>query len=211
MVKQAGKLSRRQRRVRYALRNAVVVCCVAAAVALLVLADRVGVFGRAPTPDRQKYDGKSFLVVKVVDGDTLDLNVPDGRFGHTRVRLWGVDTPESVKLNVPPQHFGREATEFTKAQTLDKTVRLELEPYQRTRDDYGRLLAFVYLPDGRMLNGVLVEEGYGYADPRFPHHLQSDFRRLQTQARRSQRGLWKDVTSDDLPYYHRDKLKLPVK
>ena len=207
MSKPAKKLSHRQRRLRYAFRKALLVLCGAAIVAGLVAADRFGVFGWAPTPDREKYDGKTFRVVHVVDGDTLDLDVPDGRHSRTRVRLWGVDTPETVRPNVPPQHFGRQASEFTKAQTLGKTVRLELEPYQNTRGDYGRLLAFVRLPDGHMLNRLLIEEGYGYADPRFEHHLKPEFR-LPRRAQDSRRGLWADVTNDDLPYYYRDKRKL---
>jgi len=118
-----------------------------------------------------------------------------------------VDTPETVKPDTPPQHFGPQATALVKAVALNANVRLELDPAD-TRDRYGRLLAYVYLPDGRMLNRVLVEGGYGYADPRFNHRHKSDFSRLQRQAMKARRGLWKDVKPEDLPRYYKD-LKLP--
>jgi len=106
------------------------------------------------------------------------------------------------------QHFGPEASRFTRDACLGRNVRLQLEP-RRTRDNYGRLLAYVILPDGTMLNRELVRQGYGYADPRYAHHLKAEFARLQNEAKRARRGLWKNVKPGDLPYYYRDKLTLP--
>lgn len=209
MPKRRYKLTIAQRRLRYAGRKALRSVIATAAVAVLVLADAAGVFGRAPASDLDKYDGSSFLVVHVVDGDTLDLDVPDGGRAHTRVRLWGVDTPETVRENTPVQHFGPEASAFTKQAALGKRVKLELDP-ERPRGKYKRLLAYVILPDGRMLNRVLIEEGYGYADPRYDHRLRAEFLRLQRAAMKAGTGLWKDARPSDLPYYHRD-LKLPGK
>jgi len=179
---------------------------IAVVIAAAVTADRLGVFGVAPPPDRQKYDGRHFRVVRVWDGDTFDLDVPDGREDFTRVRLWGVDTPETNHPDKPPMHFGREATAFTKRLVDGRTVRIELEPGVRPRGKYGRLLAWVYLPDGRLLNEVLVREGYAYADPRYGHHLRKEFRKWQEEAHAGRRGLWQDATNKDLPYYYRDKL-----
>lgn len=208
MPKRLYKLTAAQRRLRYAGRRFLVWTIAIAAVAGMVLADRTGVFGRAPVPDPVKYDGNSFMVVRVVDGDTLDLDAPDGRRPTTRVRLWGVDTPETVKPNTPVQHFGPEASAFATRAALGKRVRLELD-LRQPRDKYKRLLAYVFLPDGRMLNRTLIEEGYGYADPRFDHRLRSEFVRLQRAAMKARRGLWKSVRRADLPYYYRD-LKLPA-
>jgi len=208
VTRRIGKLSPSLRRARYAARRvawAAVTCLVVAA---LVLADRAGLFGRAPTPDVEKYHLKSFTVVNVVDGDTIDLDCPDGDWPHTRVRLWGVDTPETVKPDTPREHFGHEASEFTKAATLGQTVTLELESRQ-TRDKYNRLLAYVFLPDARMLNRMLVETGYGYADPRYDHRYKDEFARLQRMAMKAGAGLWKDVRQQDLPYYYQGALKLP--
>jgi len=192
---------------RYVGRKLLTAVAAAAVVAVLVLADRHGLFGTAPRTDVEKYHLKRFRVCRVVDGDTLDVDAPDGPHSLTRVRLWGVDTPETVKENTAVQHFGPRASRFTKAAAGDKTVTLQLEP-RNTRDRYGRLLAYVILPDGQMLNRVLVAEGYGYADPRFEHRCKSEFARLQRHAMKARAGLWRDVRREDLPYYYRDRLKL---
>jgi micrococcal nuclease len=118
-----------------------------------------------------------------------------------------VDTPEVARPDRPAQHYAPHASRFARQAALHRRVRLELDP-QRTRGVYGRLLAYVHLPDGRMLNRILIAEGYGYADPRFPHRLRRQFRRLQRQAMQDRRGLWRDVRAVDLPHYCRD-LELP--
>ena len=182
--------------------------CAAAGLVLLAAADRAGLFGRAPLPDAGRYHRRSFRVVRVVDGDTLDVDAPDGRYRSTRVRLLGVDTPETVKPNTPVQHFGPEAKAFLAAAVSGRTVTLVLDPL-RTRDIYGRLLAYVVLADGTNLNEKIVAEGYGYADPRFRHPLQREFKRAQKRAMLARRGLWKTVTDEDLPRYYRGRLKLP--
>jgi micrococcal nuclease len=196
-----------RRRLRYAGRRTVQALMVAAVLAGLVLADRAGLFSRAPLPDVEKYHAKSFPVVRVVDGDTLDIDCPDGPYAHTRVRLWGVDTPETVKENTPVRYFGPEASAFTKRTAGGQVVTLELAKRQ-TRDKYNRLLAYVFLPDGRMLNRLLVQEGYGYADPRYDHRYKDEFERLQRRAMHDRLGLWKDARDEDLPYYYQGKLKL---
>ncbi len=186
---------------------------VAAALAVavgLVLADGAGLFGRRPAGEREKYHDKLLLVRRVVDGDTIDVEIADPPHPTTRVRLWGVDTPETKKPHAPVGHFGPEATEATTRLCGGKTVRLTLEPGGASRDRYGRLLAWVWLPDGRLLNRVLVEDGYGYADPRYGHHLKAEFARLQREALAARRGLWAGATDRDLPYYYRGKLKLPA-
>ena len=168
---QATKLTTARRRVRYAVRKGLVVAVVVAFVVALVVADRHGLFGRAPVPDRRKYHGGNFRVARVLDGDTLDIDVPDDRYNsvHTRIRLWGIDTPEIEKRDRSADHFGPEASAMTHSLCDGKTVRIELEPVRDTRGVHGRLLAYVILPDGRMLNRLLIQEGYGYADPRFAH------------------------------------------
>jgi endonuclease YncB( thermonuclease family) len=178
-------------------------------VASLIAADRLGLFGLAPGTDLERYDGKALTVSRVVDGDTVDLGISDPRHGHerTRVRLWGVDTPETVKPDTPPEHFGPEATEFTRDACLHREVTVQLLPGD-TRDKYDRLLAYLVLPDGNTLNLRLVREGFGYADPRFDHPRKAAYLRAQDQARAERRGLWRDVTDANLPYYYRGKLEL---
>ena len=166
----------------------------------MISADRRGWFGQAPSPDRDKYHDKYFLVVNVLDGDTFDIDSPDGQYERTRIRLWGVDTPETVKPDTPVQHFGREASEFTRTKILGQTVRVELENRQN-RDKYGRLLAWIFLEDGTLLNELIIEQGMGYADPRFAHSRSRQLSHLQNQARKAGKGLWADVKEQDLPYY----------
>lgn len=211
MPRRAIKLTGLGRRLRYGGRKSLVIVLLAAIGFLLYVGDRQGVFGTKPAPDYEKYHDQHFRVVRVVDGDTIDLDVSDGGRSHTRVRLWGVDTPETVKPNTPPQHYGKQASQETARLTLDKTVRLGLLASRSptsTRDKYGRLLAYIYLEDRQMLNRVLVEQGFAYADPRFPHPHKEEFQALQDQARRERRGLWRDVKESDLPYYWRGKIHL---
>ncbi len=123
-------------------------------------------------------------VTRVVDGDTIILN------GRERVRLIGVDTPETVDPRRPVQYFGKEASAFTKRMVEGKKVRLE---YDQTRKDrYGRTLAYVYLEDGTHLNAEIVKQGYGHAYTRFPFRYLGDFRRYESAARKAGKGLWKE-------------------
>ncbi len=196
----ATKLTARGRRIRRLWRRLLLWGGIAAAVLALITADRTGLFGRRQGPDIPRYHGKTFRVANVVDGDTIDIEIPDGDRRCTRIRLWGVDTPETIRPDWPVEHFGPEAGRFTRRVTRGRDVRLELLPH-RTRDKFGRLLSYVYLPDGRMLNRVLIEEGLGFADPRFNHLYKTEFARLQTEARRARRGLWERPNPDHLPYY----------
>ena len=179
---------------------------VAVVLAALVAADRFGAFGRAPKGDFAAYDGRRFRVVRVIDGDTLDVDAADGGKSYTRIRLWGIDTPESYRRGGDPDHFGPEATEYAKRLLRGQWVRLELEPGRRSRGKYKRLLAFVHMPDGTMLNHVLIEKGYGYADMRFDHSRKQEFARLEAAARKRQLGLWKDVKSTDPPHHVQQRL-----
>src|SRR5215216_1297459 len=92
-------------------------------------------------------------VTGMVDGDTIDIS-PSVQ-GRSRVRLIGMDTPE---VHFGTQPYGPEASAFTKRVLEGEEVGLELDVQKI--DPYGRLLAYVCLPDGQMFNEVLVEEGY---------------------------------------------------
>ncbi|MBL7133047.1 MAG: thermonuclease family protein [Phycisphaerae bacterium] len=209
--KRTHKLTDRRRRMRYAARRLIKLAVVAAVLAALVLADRAGIFGRAPKGDFAAYDGAEFAVVRVLDGDTLDVDTPDGGTPYTRIRLWGVDTPEMDWRNKRHQHFAPQATEFTRKAASRQPVKVKLEAGRDTRDRYGRLLAFVRLGDGRVLNRLLIAEGCGYADPRFDHSRKAEYARVQRRAMKNLRGLWEEVAESDLPYYYQGKLRLPKK
>ncbi len=96
-------------------------------------------------------------VVSVVDGDTIVATVHGTK---ERIRLIGIDTPETKKPNTPVQCFGPEASNFTK-HLLPAGTRLYLERDVEARDKYGRLLAYVYLADdGLFVNLHIIRQGY---------------------------------------------------
>ena len=166
----------------------------------IIAGDRLGLFGQRTKPDFERFDGKTFTCVHVCDGDTIDIGVAGAPKNRVRIRLWGVDTPETVHPKKPVQYFGPEASAFTKAVTLNKKVKIELVP-NHTRGKYGRLLCYVYLPDGTMLNRALIQKGFAYADPRFSHPRKREFLREMKIARTGKIGLWKNPVRKDLPYY----------
>ena len=122
------------------------------------------------------------VVERVVDGDTIIVA------GVGRVRLIGVDTPETVDPRRPVQYFGQEASAFTKRLVEGRRVRLEYD--QRRTDRYGRTLAYVWLPGGPMANAEIIRRGFGHAYTRFPFRYLEEFRRLERDARLAGRGLW---------------------
>jgi micrococcal nuclease len=149
--------------------------------------------------DRVKYHNKRAEVVNVVDGDTLDIDIPDGKWDHTRIRLLGVDTPETVHPKKGVMYYGPEASERASELAEGREVRVVIDHISKSRDHYGRLVAYVVLPGGEMLNEKLVREGYGYADPRFPHSRREEFAEFQRDAREAERGLWEGISEKELP------------
>lgn len=125
-------------------------------------------------------------VRRVIDGDTVVVRL-DG--GDERLRYIGINTPETHHPTVPEQPYGREATEANRRLVTDAQVWLQFDVQQR--DDYGRLLAYVYLTDGTFVNAALVESGYARVMTVPPNVRHADlFQRLERQARERDAGLW---------------------
>lgn len=127
-------------------------------------------------------------VVRVVDGDTMVINI-GGK--DERVRLIGVDTPESVhpdeSRNVP---YGKVASQYTKDMLLGKAVGLEFDVQER--DQYGRILAYVYI-GGIMFNDLLLREGHASVSTYPPNVKYVDaFTASQREAREAGLGQWAD-------------------
>ena len=144
----------------------------------------------APTAQQQlpaTLQPGTYRVVSIDDGDTIivDMNGTD-----EKVRFIGVDTPETKDPRKPIQCFGRAATEFTKNLIGNRPVRLEADPTNTNRDRYNRLLRYVYLPDGTLVNAEIIKQGYGFAYVNFPVQKMDEFRSLQKEAREQNRGLW---------------------
>ena len=151
---------------------------------LVLVAGCPGVTATGPAP----AVGGSGRVEKVVDGDTIDVALG----GRTeRVRLLGIDTPESVKPDTPVQCFGHEASARLRALLPERTpVRLVRDVEERDR--FGRLLAYVYRqPDELFVNLDLVRGGYAQVLT-FPPNVAHapELERAGREARRSTRGLW---------------------
>ena len=129
-------------------------------------------------------------VVRVVDGDTLVVRFANATT-QQRVRLLGMDTPESVKPNTPVQCFAKEASKRTEELVPPGTA-LRLVGDVESHDAYGRLLAYVYRQsDDLFLNLTLVQEGFAQAYT-FPPNVShaEDFVRAAADARQAGRGLW---------------------
>jgi micrococcal nuclease len=129
-----------------------------------------------------------YPVAKVVDGDTIDVLI-DGQ--KARIRLIGLDTPEVVDPRRPVQCFGREASKRMTQLVNGKKVRLERDPTQADRDKYGRLLRYVFLPDGTNVAQQMIREGYGHEYTyHLPYKYQKQFKEAERYARDHALGLW---------------------
>jgi micrococcal nuclease len=127
-------------------------------------------------------------VVKVVDGDTIDVRLA-GR--EERVRMIGINTPESVDPRRPVQCFGREASANAKALLEGQEVLLEDDPSQDSRDVNGRLLRYVWLADGRMANLEQIVGGFAFEYTYdTPYRYRDVFRAAEREASQGARGLW---------------------
>lgn len=135
-----------------------------------------------------------YTVLRVVDGDTLHVSI-DGR--DTTLRLIGMDTPEVVDPRKPVQCFGRQAS--TEAHKLldGQRVRLTYDPSQGRVDKYGRTLAYVWLPDGRLYEQVMVRGGWAHEYTYDAvYRYQARLRAAETYARTHGKGLWSPSTCD---------------
>lgn len=129
----------------------------------------------------------TYHVATFEDGDTITVDM-NGTL--ERVRMIGVDTPETRDPRKPVQCFGRAASAFTKKLIGNQPVRLELDPLSTNRDRYNRLLRYVYLPDGRLVQAEIIKSGYGFAYTSFPFTKSEEFLTYQLEAREQHRGLW---------------------
>lgn len=138
-------------------------------------------------------------VKKVVDGDTIEV-VFDNASSSAKIRLLGINTPESVDPRRPVECFGKEASRFLQGIIDAKRIRLEEDLQADDRDKYGRLLRNVVLEDGTDVNALLVKEGYAHAYLSFPLNKQrkNELARLQEEARVAKRGLWNPETCDGM-------------
>jgi micrococcal nuclease len=140
-----------------------------------------------PMPQVQLPECEWARVTRVVDGDTVHVSLAGA---DTTVRYIGMDTSESVKPGVPVQPFAREAAHRNEELVLGRWVCMEHDAGDTDR--YGRLLRWLWLEDGRMVNEVLVQEGLAVLDTVPPNvkYVESRIVPAQHAAREAGRGVW---------------------
>jgi micrococcal nuclease len=139
-------------------------------------------------------------VTWIHDGDTLEVR------GLGKVRLLGIDCPEKEgsardrfyrdNFNIPPsalRRTARAALAFNIQHVKGRQVTLQFDGTRRDR--YGRLLAYVMLPDGRCLNHLLLEKGMATVYRKFDFSRKNDFFAAEQRARRSGLGMWRTLSS----------------
>lgn len=131
-----------------------------------------------------------FQVTKVVDGDTIDVSY----FGRVeRIRLIGINTPESVNPRRPVECFGKEAAVEATKLLAKQLVSLESDKTQADRDKYGRMLRYVRIKGGVFYNLEIIKKGFAREYTfKVPYAYQKDFKNAEADARKNKRGLWAD-------------------
>ena len=138
-------------------------------------------------PEATRDAGKDVSVTRVTDGDTIEVRPKI--YGTEDVRLIGIDTPETAVSPRGGQPYGERASEFSEEKLGGQRVELRFDVEKK--DQYDRLLAYVYLPDGSMFNETLLREGYAQVAtfPPNTRHLKR-FESAQRTAREAGRGIW---------------------
>ena len=149
--------------------------------------NHTGPFKQSGSDSKAPDNTEKVHVERVVDGDTFVAS--DAHHKRLKVRLIGMDTPETVKPNTPVQPYGKEASNYSKKHLNQQDVYLE---YDKEREDrYGRTLAYVWLDQHTMFNKELVEKGLAREKYFAPNGKYRDvFKRAERQAKKEQRNIW---------------------
>ncbi len=139
----------------------------------------------------------TYNVTEFVDGDTIAVDM-NGK--KEKIRMIGVDTPETHDPRKSVECFGQAAAAYTKTLIGDKPVRLEADQLSTNRDRYDRLLRYVYTSDNKLVEAEIIKNGYGFAYVSFPFSKLDEFRGYEKQARDQNKGLW----SGCQPYTDKD-------
>lgn len=151
--------------------------------------------GAAPSSDADgPVEQRMVTVESVTDGDTIVVS------GGVRVRLIGVDTPETRHPDRGVECFGPEASART-SELLPPGEQVSLVYDEQRRDRFGRTLAYVHRSrDGLFVNATLVGEGYAIARSYPPNTAHdAEFQRLQAESRASGTGLWSACPTGEQP------------
>lgn len=163
----------------------------------LIIADQRGWLLVRRSDDMAAYHGRKANTLRVIDGDTIEIDLPDSlnNTASTRVRLWGVNCPETTHANRPAQPWAVEAANLTEKLVKNQSVILWLESH-RTRDPFAVVLAHVELTGGRSVNEELLSAGLAKADDRWPHSMLVRYAQVETNAKRRKLGVWSSSTRE---------------
>lgn len=134
-----------------------------------------------------QIESEYFKVIKFEDGDTISVDI-EGK--KESIRLIGVDTPETKDPRKPVQCYGQAASNFTKNLIGNNSVKLVSDSTNSDRDRYNRLLRYVYLPDGTLVNAEIIKQGFGFAYLSFQFEKMDEFKQYEQNARNYNLGLW---------------------
>lgn len=142
-----------------------------------------------PAKNQISISKETARIEKVVDGDTIRVLIGSK---EDVVRLIGIDSPEVLDERKPIQCFGKEASDKAKEILNGKVITLESDPTQKDRDEYGRLLRYVFLEDGTNFNKLMISEGYSreYTFKGNSYKYQSEFIQAEKTAEKDKEGLW---------------------
>jgi micrococcal nuclease len=149
---------------------------------ILITALAIGVAVSQTLPTAKVTRSESVLVKGVIDGDTIDVST------YGRVRLLGIDAPETSHGLDTAAPFGREARERLAGLLMHRWIRLELEG--TPLDVYNRHLAYVVTEDGQFVNAVMVREGLARVSARVPLTRLPELKRAEAEAQAFRRGMW---------------------
>ena len=127
-----------------------------------------------------------YQVIRIIDGDTVEIKYK-GKL--TSVQLFGVNAPEIVHPDKPPEPYGEEAAAYLQKILLEDSIYLRFDEHMR--DQYERILGYVYrVSDGIFLNLEMIREGYARVDTRYPFKYEELFTDYESRARTDRKGLW---------------------
>ncbi len=143
----------------------------------------VRLYNLSQLPTEFPVDQAEVTILRVIDGDTLLVD------GERRVRLLGVNTPETKHPDKPPERFGEEASAFTRQRVEGKLATLVFD--RERYDDYHRILAFVFV-DGMFLNEELIRAGFSKAETQysFKSDMKRRFLKAEEEAKAERQGIW---------------------
>lgn len=139
---------------------------------------------KAAPPDDSKHE-----VLSVIDGDTITIGTTAGSL---KVRIIGIDTPETVHPSKPVEFGGPEASNRAKELLEGQNIIIHYDPDPKHGKwgKYKRLLAYIDLPDGRDFGLVMIQEGFARAYPKYPFSRQESYLKAEEIAKHNKTNIW---------------------